>query len=111
MTTIEQATLHRPILLVDDEPNILRALGYVLSKEGFRVETTPKNTVELILSNGSTLIVSPDTLLEVKTFRQVVSDRIIDGEYQKLEKEPSPSITEIEVIRGKVIEWRLKVVK
>lgn len=72
-------------------------------QEGFRVETTPKNTVELILSNGSTLIVSPDTLLEVKTFRQVVSDRIIDGEYQKLEKEPSPSITEIEVIRGKVI--------
>lgn len=72
-------------------------------QEGFRVETTPKNTVELILSNGSTLIVSPDTLLEVKTFRQVVSERIVDGEYQKLEKEPSPSITEIEVIRGKVI--------
>jgi hypothetical protein len=72
-------------------------------QEGFRVETTPQNTVELILSNGSTLIVSPDTLLEVKTFRQVVSDRIIDGEYQKLDKEPSPSITEIEVIRGKVI--------
>jgi hypothetical protein len=72
-------------------------------QEGFRVETTPKNTVELILSNGSTLIVSPDTLLEVKTFRQVVSDRIIEGEYQKLDKEPSPSITEIEVIRGKVV--------
>jgi len=72
-------------------------------QEGFRVETTPKNTVELILSNGSTLIVSPDTLLEVKTFRQVVSSLIVDGEYQKLDKEPSPSITEIEVIRGKVI--------
>ena len=72
-------------------------------QEGFRVETTPKNTVELILSNGSTLIVSPDTLLEVKTFRQVVSDRIVEGEYQKLDKEPSPSITEIEVIRGKVV--------
>ena len=69
-------------------------------QEGFRVETTPKNTVELILSNGSTLIVSPDTLLEVKTFRQVVSDRIVEGEYQKLDKEPSPSITEIEVIRA-----------
>jgi len=72
-------------------------------QEGFRVETTPKNTVELILSNGSTLIVSPDTLLEVKTFRQVVSSLIVEGEYQKLDKEPSPSITEIEVIRGKVI--------
>jgi hypothetical protein len=72
-------------------------------QEGFRVETTPKNTVELILSNGSTLIVSPDTLLEVKTVRQVVSDRIVEGEYQKLDKEPSPSITEIEVIRGKVV--------
>lgn len=70
-------------------------------QEGFRVETTAQNTVELILSNGSTLIVSPDTLLEVKTFRQVVSNLIVEGEYQKLDKEPSPSITEIEVIRVK----------
>jgi hypothetical protein len=96
--------------LVKDEAYLYDAKGQKeplksarVFQEGFRVETTPKNTVELILSNGSTLIVSPDTLLEVKTFRQVVSSLIVEGEYQKLDKEPSPSITEIEVIRGKVI--------
>jgi hypothetical protein len=61
------------------------------------------STAELILSNGSTLIINPDSLVEVRTFRQVVSELIIEGEYQKLDKEPSPSVTEIVVTRGKVI--------
>ena len=29
----------RPILLIDDEPYILRSLSYLLAREGFRVET------------------------------------------------------------------------
>jgi DNA-binding response OmpR family regulator len=29
----------RPILIIDDEPYILRSLSFVLEKEGFRVET------------------------------------------------------------------------
>jgi hypothetical protein len=72
-------------------------------EQGYRVETSALSTAELILSNGSTLIINPDSLVEVRTFRQVVSDLIIDGEYQKLDKEPSPSVTEIVVTRGKVI--------
>lgn len=72
-------------------------------EQGYRVETSASSTAELILSNGSTLIVNPESLVEVRTFRQVVSELIIDGEYQKLEKEPSPSVTEIIVTRGKVI--------
>lgn len=72
-------------------------------EQGYRVETSAKSTAELILSNGSTLIVNPETLVEVRTFRQVVSEMIVAGEYQKLEKEPSPSVTEIIVTRGKVI--------
>jgi hypothetical protein len=72
-------------------------------EQGYRVETSAASTAELILSNGSTLIVNPDSQVEVRTFRQVVSELIIDGEYQKLEKEPSPSVTEIVVTRGKVI--------
>ncbi len=72
-------------------------------EQGYRVETAAASTAELILSNGSTLIVNPDSLVEVRTFRQVVSELIVDGEYQKLEKEPSPSVTEIVVTRGKVI--------
>jgi len=72
-------------------------------EQGYRVETSASSTAELILSNGSTLIINPDSLVEVRTFRQVVSELIIDGEYQKLDKEPSPSVTEIVVTRGKVI--------
>lgn len=72
-------------------------------EQGYRVETSASSTAELILSNGSTLIINPETLVEVRTFRQVVSELIIDGEYQKLDKEPSPSVTEIIVTRGKVI--------
>ncbi len=72
-------------------------------EQGYRVETSAKSTAELILSNGSTLIVNPESLVEVRTFRQVISEMIVAGEYQKLEKEPSPSVTEIVVTRGKVI--------
>ncbi len=71
--------------------------------EGYRIETASSSTAELILSNGSTIIVSPDTLIEVKTFRQVASPAIAEGDYQKFDKEPSPSVTEIEVKRGKVV--------
>ena len=38
---IEQPTpvLDRPILVIDDEPYILRALSYLLAREGYKVET------------------------------------------------------------------------
>ena len=35
----DQATLDRPILVIDDEPYILRALSYLLAREGYKVET------------------------------------------------------------------------
>lgn len=64
MTTIEQATLHRPILLVDDEPNILRALGYVLSKEGFRVETASSGEEALLQARKlSPLVIFLDIMM------------------------------------------------
>ena len=34
-----QATPPGPILLIDDEPFILRSLGFLLTREGYRVET------------------------------------------------------------------------
>lgn len=78
--------------------------GFLFSPaEGYHIETAAASTAELILSNGSTLIVSPDSLIEVKTFRQVASPAIVEGSYQKFDKEPSPSVTEIEVKRGKVV--------
>jgi ferric-dicitrate binding protein FerR (iron transport regulator) len=74
-----------------------------LFEQGYKVETTKDSTVELCLSNGSTLLLNPETLIEVRTFRQVASNLIVEGSYQKLEKEPSPSVVEIQVVKGKII--------
>ena len=37
--TDQETTLERPILVIDDEPYILRALSYLLAREGYKVET------------------------------------------------------------------------
>lgn len=74
----------------------------VVFQEGSRVETGVNSTVELVFSNGASLVVTPSTLVELRTFRQVASSDIVEP-YRQLEKDPSPSITEIEVPRGKVI--------
>jgi len=74
-----------------------------LFEQGYKVETNKDSTVELCLSNGSTILVNPDTLLEVRTFRQVASNLIVEGAYQQLDKEPSPSVVEIYVIKGKIV--------
>ena len=74
-----------------------------LFEQGYKVETKKDSTVELCLSNGSTILVNPETLIEIRTFRQVSSNLIVEGAYQKLDKEPSPSVVEIFVTRGKII--------
>lgn len=74
-----------------------------LFEQGYKVETNKDSTVELSLSNGSTVLLNPETIIEIKTFRQVPSDLIVVGAYQKLDKEPSPSVVEILVTQGKII--------
>ncbi len=71
-------------------------------QEGSRVETGVDSTAELVFSNGASLVLTPSTLLELRTFRQVASAGITDP-YRQIEKDPSPSVTEVEVPRGKVI--------
>jgi hypothetical protein len=71
-------------------------------QEGARVETGVDSTAELVFSNGASLLLTPSTLLELRTFRQVPSAGITDP-YRQIEKDPSPSVTEVEVPRGKVI--------
>jgi hypothetical protein len=71
-------------------------------QEGTRVETGVDSTAELVFSNGASLVLTPSTLLELRTFRQVPSAGITDP-YRQIEKDPSPSVTEVEVPRGKVI--------
>jgi hypothetical protein len=71
-------------------------------QEGSRVETGIDSTAELVFSNGASLVLTPSTLVELRTFRQVPSAGITDP-YRQIEKDPSPSVTEVEVPRGKVI--------
>lgn len=71
-------------------------------QEGSLVETGVNSTAELVFSNGASVVLTPNTLLELRTFRQVPSAGIIDP-YRQIEKDPSPSVTELEVPRGKII--------
>jgi hypothetical protein len=71
-------------------------------QEGNRIETAADSTAELVFSNGASLILTPGTLLEVRTFRQVPSAAIVDP-YRQIKADPSPSVTEVEVTRGKII--------
>lgn len=71
-------------------------------QEGSLVETGLNSSAELVFSNGASVVLTPNTLLELRTFRQVPSDGIIDP-YRQIEKDPSPSVTELEVPRGKII--------
>jgi hypothetical protein len=71
-------------------------------QEGARVETGVDSTAELVFSNGASLVLTPGTLLELRTFRQVPSAGITDP-YRQIAKDPSPSVTEVEVPRGKII--------
>lgn len=74
--------------------------GAVL-QEGSKVETGADSSVELIFSNGSTLLLEPNSAAAIRTFRQVASAAIVSP-YRKIEKDPSPSVTEIEITRGKI---------
>ena len=89
------------LLLTPESKKSPAVTGYAF-EQGYRVETMKESTTELLLSNGATLILEPGTSLEVRTFRQVGSDLIKPGEYRMLAKEPSPSVTEIVIKRGKV---------
>lgn len=70
--------------------------------EGSRIETGMDSTAELVFSNGASIVLTPNTLLELRTFRQVPSAAITDP-YRQIEQDPSPSVTEVEVPRGKII--------
>lgn len=71
-------------------------------QEGSLVETGLNSSAELVFSNGASVVLTPNTLVELRTFRQVPSADITDP-YRLIEKDPSPSVTEIEVPRGKII--------
>jgi hypothetical protein len=71
-------------------------------REGHFVETGANSSAELILSNGATILVAPETLIEFKVFSQVASRLIVAGKYRELAEEPSPSVVQIDLHRGKI---------
>ena len=71
-------------------------------QEGSLVETGLNSSAELGFSNGASVVLTPNTLIELRTFRQVPSAGITDP-YRQIEKDPSHSVTELEVPRGKII--------
>jgi hypothetical protein len=58
--TIIDATSHRKALTVG-----------IVFQQGTQVITDANSSAELQLSNGSTILISPDSHLELRTFRQV----------------------------------------
>lgn len=80
--------------------NLTKGLTF---REGHRIETSANSTAELIFSNGATILVTAETQIEVKIFSQVASPLIVAGKYRELSAEPSMSIVQIELYRGKII--------
>lgn len=90
--TLIDATSHRKALKVGD-----------VFQQGTQIVTAAGASAELQLSNGSTILVSPDSHLVLRTFRQVPSRDIAESDYQKVSKEPSPSVTELMLYKGKIV--------
>jgi len=90
------------VTLIDAKAQRKPLASGAVFQEGSKVETGADSSVELVFSNGSSVLLTPNTLLEVRTFRQIASAGITSP-YRKMEKDPSPSVTELEVSRGKII--------
>jgi hypothetical protein len=90
------------VSLIDAKSQRKPLTAGLVFQEGNRIETAADSTAELVFSNGASLILTPGTLLEVRTFRQVPSAAIVDP-YRQIKADPSPSVTEVEVTRGKII--------
>lgn len=82
MTTIEP----RPILVIDDEPFILRSLSYLLTREGYRVETASNGEEGLARARS---LKPPLVFLDIMMPRmngyevceQIRQDPALDGTY------------------------------
>jgi hypothetical protein len=90
------------VTLIDAKSQRKPLVSGAVFQEGTLVETGVNSTAELVFSNGASLVLTPSTLVQLRTFRQVPSEAIIDP-FRQIEKDPSPSVTELEVPRGKII--------
>jgi hypothetical protein len=71
--------------------------------QGSTFSTKEDSTIQLVFSNGATLLLSPNTTVVVRTFKQVPINLPTPGKYLEVDREPSPSVTEIILEKGKVV--------
>jgi hypothetical protein len=84
---------------VDNQPLVKGAVF----KPDSKVATDAKSTANIYLSNGSKLILNPDSVVHFKTLKQEDGSQQKTPEDNKSMKETGASVTEIEVESGKVI--------
>ena len=83
----------RPILLIDDEPYILRSLSYVLTREGYRVETA---------SNGEEGLARARALRPPLVFLDIMMPRMNGYEVcEQIRQDPTLSDTYVIMLSAK----------
>ncbi|MYF88874.1 MAG: response regulator transcription factor [Boseongicola sp. SB0676_bin_33] len=67
------------ILLIEDEPNIVEAIRFILSREGWRVDTSPdgKNALEAVRNRKPDLVIL-DVMLPNRSGYDILSDMRAD---------------------------------
>jgi two-component system, OmpR family, alkaline phosphatase synthesis response regulator PhoP len=87
------ASLDRPILVIDDEPYILRALSYLLAREGYRVETA---------SNGEEGLARVRDLHPPLVFLDIMMPRMNGYEVcEQIKQDPALSSTYVIMLSAK----------
>lgn len=74
-------------------------VGQVL-KEGVSIETNNTSTATLFLSNGSSVVVKPETSIQITQFRQAPVDASKYNAVASFKADPSESHTRIKIDRG-----------
>ena len=91
--TDQSVGLDRPILVIDDEPYILRALSYLLTREGYQVETA---------SNGEEGLARVRELRPPLVFLDIMMPRMNGYEVcEQIKRDPSLAGTYVIMLSAK----------
>lgn len=91
------------VYTLDAKAKPVRVIPGQYYDQGSTFSTKEDSTIQLVFSNGATLLLSPNTTVVVRTFKQVPINLPTPGKYLEVDREPSPSVTEIILEKGKVV--------
>jgi len=91
------------VYTLDAKAKSVRVIPGQYYEQGSTFSTKEDSTIQLVFSNGATLLLSPNTTVVVRTFKQVPINLPTPGKYLEVDREPSPSVTEIILEKGKVV--------